>query len=83
MSDTLPELDSDFLLRGHNDFKLPSIQPYLGTYTQMTLSSGARAPRLDVELSRKGQRIAARNVDVANFTPSTTRCARNSSTGNG
>ena len=29
-----------------NDFKLPSIQPYLGAYTQMTLSSGSLSAAL-------------------------------------
>ena len=46
------------------DFKLASIQPYLGAYTQMTLSSGTLAAGLDVKRD-KGALTIAGGVDVA------------------
>ena len=48
-----------------SDFKLPSIQPYLGAYTQMTLSSGALGAALDVKRAGQGGMTIAGNVDVA------------------
>ena len=48
-----------------SDFKLPSIQPYLGTYTQMTLSSGALSAGLDVKLAGQGPVTIAGSIDVA------------------
>ncbi len=47
------------------DFKLASLQPYLGTYTQMTLSSGALTAALDVKRNEAGALDVAGNVDVA------------------
>lgn len=47
------------------DFKLPSIQPYLGAYTQMTLSSGTLGAALDLKLAEEGAVTVAGNVDVA------------------
>jgi len=47
------------------DFKLASLQPYLGTYTQMTLSSGALNAALDVIRNAAGALDLAGNVDVA------------------
>jgi len=48
-----------------NDFKLPSIQPYLGAYTQMTLSRGTLSAALDVRLAGQGATTIVGNVDVA------------------
>ncbi len=48
-----------------NDFKLPSIQPYLGAYTQMTLSSGSLSAALDVRLAEQSAMTIAGSVDVA------------------
>ncbi|HEU4779315.1 MAG TPA: DUF748 domain-containing protein, partial [Steroidobacteraceae bacterium] len=46
------------------DFKLASIQPYLGAYTQMTLSSGALTAALDLKRDALGALNVAGNVDV-------------------
>ena len=48
-----------------SDFKLPSIQPYLGAYTQMTLSSGSLGAALDVKLAEQGATTIAGKVEVA------------------
>ena len=48
-----------------SDFKLPSLQPYLGTYTQMTLSSGALTAGLDVKRAEQGALTLAGNIEVA------------------
>jgi hypothetical protein len=48
-----------------NDFKLPSIQPYLGAYTQMTLSSGSLSAALDVRLAERSAMTIVGSVDVA------------------
>jgi uncharacterized protein DUF748 len=48
-----------------SDFKLPSIQPYLGAYTQMTLSSGSLSAGLDVKRAEQGALTLAGNIDVA------------------
>ncbi|MEO8018663.1 MAG: DUF748 domain-containing protein [Pseudomonadota bacterium] len=47
------------------DFKLKSLQPYLGTYTQMTLSSGGLTAGLDVKRAEQGALTIAGNIDVA------------------
>jgi hypothetical protein len=47
------------------DFTLASIQPYLGAYTQMTLSSGTLGVALDVKRTQQGALTIAGNVDVA------------------
>ncbi len=47
-----------------SDFKLPSIQPYLGAYTQMTLSSGTLGAGLDIKMSETGATTVAGNLDV-------------------
>jgi hypothetical protein len=47
-----------------SDFKLPSIQPYLGAYTQMTLSSGTLSAGLDLRLAEQGASVVG-NVEVA------------------
>jgi hypothetical protein len=46
------------------NFKLPSIQPYLGAYTQMTLSRGALSAALDVKRSEAGTLDLTGHVDV-------------------
>jgi hypothetical protein len=48
-----------------HDFNLTSIQPYLGAYTQMTLSSGALTAGLDVKRAEQGALTIAGNIDVA------------------
>jgi hypothetical protein len=48
-----------------SDFELPSIQPYLGAYTQMTLSSGTLGAALDLRLAGQGAVTIAGDVDVA------------------
>ena len=48
-----------------SDFKLPSLQPYLGTYTQMTLSSGALTAGLDVKRAEQGALTLAGDIEVA------------------
>jgi hypothetical protein len=48
-----------------SDFRLASIQPYLGAYTQMTLSSGTLGAVLDVKRESQGALAIAGNVDVA------------------
>ena len=48
-----------------SDFNLPSIQPYLGAYTQMTLSSGTLGAALDIKLAEQSALTIAGNVDVA------------------
>ena len=48
-----------------NDFKLPSMQPYLGAYTQMTLSSGKLSAALDVRRAERAPSTIAGSVDVA------------------
>jgi hypothetical protein len=48
-----------------SDFKLPSLQPYLGTYTQMTLSSGALTAGLDVKRADQGGLTLAGDIEVA------------------
>jgi hypothetical protein len=47
-----------------SDFRLASIQPYLGAYTQMTLSSGTLGVALDVKRENDVLTIAG-SVDVA------------------
>ena len=46
-------------------FNLASIQPYLGTYTQMTLSRGTLAATLDIKRSEADALELAGEVDVA------------------
>jgi uncharacterized protein DUF748 len=46
------------------DFKLPTLQPYLGTYTQMTLSSGGLNAGLDVKRDDAGEFTLAGNVEA-------------------
>jgi hypothetical protein len=47
------------------DFRLASIQPYLGAYTQTTLSSGTLGVSLDVKRLEQGAFNLAGDVDVA------------------
>jgi hypothetical protein len=47
------------------DFRLASIQPYLGAYTQMTLSSGTLGAALDLRRTGDGALTIAGHVDVA------------------
>ena len=47
------------------DFNLASLQPYLGTYTQMTLSRGALNASLDVKRNEADVLDLAGTVDVA------------------
>jgi hypothetical protein len=49
------------------DFKLASLQPYLGAYTQMTLSRGALTAALDVRRSATSALDIAGTVDVTNL----------------
>ncbi|HEV7608433.1 MAG TPA: DUF748 domain-containing protein [Steroidobacteraceae bacterium] len=56
------------VVAGHvdiSDFKLKSIQPYLGAYTQMTLSSGALSAGLDLKRGAQGALTIAGDIDVA------------------
>ena len=46
------------------DFDLASLQPYLGTYTQMTLSRGVLSAALDVKRSEASAFDVAGSVDV-------------------
>ncbi|HEY6125421.1 MAG TPA: DUF748 domain-containing protein, partial [Steroidobacteraceae bacterium] len=48
-----------------SDFNLASLQPYLGAYTQMTLSRGALTAALDVKRSEKSALDISGSVDVA------------------
>ena len=47
------------------DFNLASLQPYLGTYTQMTLSRGALNAALDLKRNEASALDIAGSVDVA------------------
>lgn len=47
------------------DFELPSIQPYLGAYTQMTLSSGSLTAALDLTRNETGAMSVMGDIDVA------------------
>ena len=47
------------------DFNLASLQPYLGTYTQMTLSSGTLNAALDLKRNEASALDIAGDVDVA------------------
>jgi len=47
------------------DFNLASLQPYVGAYTQMTLSEGSLGAALDLKRDDAGEFSVAGNLDVA------------------
>ena len=63
--EVVPETSAVAMHVDLGDFKLPSIQPYLGTYTQMTLSSGSLSAGLDIRLAGQGAVTIAGDIDVA------------------
>jgi hypothetical protein len=65
---TLEVIPDTAAISGHvdlEDFKLASLQPYLGSYTQMTLTSGALTAGLDIKRAGQGSLTVSGNVDVA------------------